>query len=520
MNSKIIYSLYPLDENDIEFFIEKYTDRQLISFCTFDNMNFRLYNDGKVHFSGQTRYGEFDEKQWRDIQKIFCGEHHIVALKNDTTVIAYGDNAFGQCDVSQWENIAFIFTGDNMTVGITRDGNVLKTDKQFSLLCETKCTEKDIKIKYLNKVLENYRTLAEKYDTLQNKYDTLKKQIQSKQAEKSAVQSVSSVEATNTEKFVQQIFNNFFAIVNAKKSKKTPTLLSQNYLNSLISCGYYHLAVLKANGHVMASGTKIYGSCNVWDWNSIIAVSAGYFCTVGLKSDGTVVAVGNNIFNNIIRYNVPYDVSQWNNIIAVDCGREHIVGLRTDGTIIATGQNNFQQCNIVSWNNIIAVAVGEYHTVGLKADGTVIAVGKNNCGQCAVENWTNIIGIVAGKELTLGIKYDGTVNIAGVYPNDSQKTDIAKNIVSTSTGEYRITHWRNIIAAAAGEDHILGLHADGTVTALGKNTDGKCNVSAWQNIVAISACEDGSLGLQSDGRLIACGKNRNGKFDIVPIPLL
>ncbi|MCD8158000.1 MAG: hypothetical protein LUD77_03625 [Clostridiales bacterium] len=67
--------------------------------------------------------------------------------------------------------------------------------------------------------------------------------------------------------------------------------------NPTISIGglaYDHIAVLKSDGTVSATGYSEYGQCDVEGWSDIAAVASGNSHTVGLKSDGTVVAVGSD----------------------------------------------------------------------------------------------------------------------------------------------------------------------------------------------------------------------------------
>ena len=46
---------------------------------------------------------------------------------------------------------------------------------------------------------------------------------------------------------------------------------------------------------------------------------------------------------------------------------------------------------------------------------------------------------------------------------------------------FRIAHAN--IQVAAGMSHTLGLKSDGTVLAVGYNSDGQCNVSSWTDII-------------------------------------
>ena len=64
----------------------------------------------------------------------------------------------------------------------------------------------------------------------------------------------------------------------------------------------------------------------------------------------------------------------------------------------------------------------------------------------------------------------------------------------------------------AGENHTVGLKADGTVVAVGDNREGQCNVSGWTGIVQVAACEAHTVGLKADGTLVAAGLNREGNW--------
>ena len=60
-------------------------------------------------------------------------------------------------------------------------------------------------------------------------------------------------------------------------------------------------------------------------------------------------------------------------------------------------------------------------------------------------------------------------------------------------------------ALAAGDLHVLALHADGTVSSYGANTDGQREVEGWSHIAAVAAGSTFSAGLREDGRLMTAG---------------
>ena len=60
---------------------------------------------------------------------------------------------------------------------------------------------------------------------------------------------------------------------------------------------------------------------------------------------------------------------------------------------------------------------------------------------------------------------------------------------------------------AGGYGHTVGLRADGTVCAVGDDSDGQCNVGDWSDIVAIAAGSTHTFGLRADRTVCAVGEN-------------
>lgn len=74
--------------------------------------------------------------------------------------------------------------------------------------------------------------------------------------------------------------------------------------------------------------------------------------------------------------------------------------------------------------------------------------------------------------------------------------------------QFQVDCWRDIKAISAGQNHMVGLRADGTVVAVGLNKNGQCDVSEWENITAISAGNAHTVGLKADGTVVCAGVNR------------
>jgi alpha-tubulin suppressor-like RCC1 family protein len=174
----------------------------------------------------------------------------------------------------------------------------------------------------------------------------------------------------------------------------------------------------------------------------VIAIAGGDAHSLALKNDGSVWSWGDNLGGqlgngtSILKSNVPVQVSSLTGVIAIAAGAYHSLALKNDGTVWAWGDNGFGQLgngtNIVKSNvpvqvssltGVIAIAAGAYHSLALKNDGTVWAWGYNNYGQLGngsnifysnvpvqVSSLTGVIAVAAmGSSHSLALKNDGTV---------------------------------------------------------------------------------------------------------------
>ena len=99
--------------------------------------------------------------------------------------------------------------------------------------------------------------------------------------------------------------------------------------------------------------------------------------------------------------------------------------------------------------------------------------------------------VAAGGSHTVGLKADGTVVAVG----------------SNSDGQCNVGSWTNIIQVAAGIYHTVGVKADGTAIATGWNLDGQCNVSGWTDTIQVDAGHRHTVGVKADGTVVAVGDN-------------
>ena len=107
--------------------------------------------------------------------------------------------------------------------------------------------------------------------------------------------------------------------------------------------------------------------------------------------------------------------------------------------------------------------------------------------------------LAAGNSHTVGLKTDGTVVAVGW----------------NSDGRCDVSGWTDIVAVAAGCDHTVGLKSDGTVVAVGDNGCSQCDVSGWRDIVAVAAGDRHTVGLKVDGTVVAVGDTfLDGRCDV------
>lgn len=97
--------------------------------------------------------------------------------------------------------------------------------------------------------------------------------------------------------------------------------------------------------------------------------------------------------------------------------------------------------------------------------------------------------IAAGDEHTVGLRADGTVVAVG----------------DNSKGQCNVSGWTNVKMIAAGAYHTVALNSNGTVTGTGDNSQGQLEVGAWTDIVMIACSQYDTIGLKRDGTVVSCG---------------
>jgi alpha-tubulin suppressor-like RCC1 family protein len=193
--------------------------------------------------------------------------------------------------------------------------------------------------------------------------------------------------------------------------------------------------------------------------------------------------------------------------LAAVSGGRHDLALKADGTISGWGDNTFgdEYSAPAGVSNLIAVAAGAYFSGAIKNDGTVVTWGASFNGLNGLQpaGLTNMTAIGIGSaDYCVALKKDGSVTAWG------DNTYGETMIPSAAT---------NVVAIAAGDNHVLVLRADGTVVAWGNSASGATNVPAGlSNVVAVAAGASISMALKSDGTVVGWGDNTYHDLDALP----
>ena len=229
-------------------------------------------------------------------------------------------------------------------------------------------------------------------------------------------------------------------------------------------------------------------------------------------------------------------------------GSIHSLSIHADGTLWATGDNEYGQLglpastpNSTSWvqvgtaTNWVQVAAGQYHSLGLRADGTLYAWGRNTYGQLAsttnngsdtaTPTPTLVPGIytqvAAGNDHSLGLRADGTLWAWG----DNYESQLGNPVnngldIPTTTPTQVAGTYTQVVA---GSYHSLALRADGSLWAWGNNGNGQLGfrnggtstptpTQVPGTYARVAAGGFHSLGLGEDGTLYTWGNNSSGQL--------
>lgn len=230
----------------------------------------------------------------------------------------------------------------------------------------------------------------------------------------------------------------------------------------------------------------------------------------------------------------------------VSAGKQHTLGLKAVGEVYSWGSNDRGQLGrnqgsqtqpglVPGMTNGCMVAVGFRHSLMLREDGTLRAWGKNASGQLGDGTFQDraspvvVIGLSAVAQVAAGGETSVAATEGGVVwawgNNSSGQLGSGTNVSSQALG-VPVPGLSNVVAVAAGDNHVLALLSDGTVRAWGLNADGQLgdgtrtnrstpvSVGGLSNIVQIGAGTLQSFAVDGSGQLWAWGDGTYGALGL------
>ncbi len=306
-----------------------------------------------------------------------------------------------------------------------------------------------------------------------------------------------------------------------------------------------------------SSPVLIGGSTGFSDWlqlDTSMATNGASNHSLGLRANGTIYGWGANPSgqlgtNNTSSFSSPVLVvggfTDWRRVTT---GANFTLAIRANGVAYAWGINSSGQLgtnNLSSFSSPVSVvggftdwiqiSAGDIHSIGLRANGTIYGWGSGANGRLGTGNTTTrssptlVVGsivnwtqISAGISHTLALRADGTAYAWG--DNTSGKHGTGNTTARSSpvliVGGF--TDWTQI---SAGNNHSLGLRANGVAYAWGANVSGQLgtnNTSSFSSPVSvvggftdwiqISAGKEHSLAIRANGVAYAWGQGLSGKL--------
>ncbi len=233
-----------------------------------------------------------------------------------------------------------------------------------------------------------------------------------------------------------------------------------------------------------------------------IAVGAGTSFAAAIRRDGTVVDWGFDLGR-------PRPIL--NDAVDLAVGFRCYIALRSDGTVVGY-DTGYAGISIPSGlGDVMAIAAGSTTFAALKADGSVVTWGS----PFSIPAETGPIKAVTWQGNTLvALKTDGTVRFwlsagSGLHISGlSQVVQISNGYALRSNGTMVALDFGNeaytpidgitdAVAISGSPNHLLVIHANGSVTAFGDNSYGQGNVPAdlGSPVLAVAAGSAFSLAL-------------------------
>jgi alpha-tubulin suppressor-like RCC1 family protein len=283
------------------------------------------------------------------------------------------------------------------------------------------------------------------------------------------------------------------------------------------SAGGSHSLGVRANGSLWGWGDNFFGQLGdntasgrnspvsvVGGFTDWVSASAGGSHSLGVRANGTLWAWGINgngqlgdatITSRRSPVSVVGGFTDWVFASAGVSG-QHSLGIRANGTLWAWGSNangrlgdgtttdRSSPVSVVGgFTDWVSVSAGRYHSLGVRANGSLWGWSRNTNGQLGdnsitdrsspvsvIGGFTDWVQASAGTSHSLGVRANGTLWAWGLntYGQIGDNTATSQRSPVSVVGGF--TDW---VQASAGSRHSLGVRANGTLWAWGRNTEGQ-----------------------------------------------
>ncbi len=449
-----------------------------------DNFIAALDTNGNVFIAGDS--GSIDTSNWQNIKKIACGKKHIVAVDYDGN--CFGSGTTSAESVDAFSNIDSIYAGANLTVlkdfdgklyhtglGVyTKDADGAETGSEW--LCGS--WEEDIKdIKIIPGVNDVGVVVAITHD---DKIITDGTYI--------------GLDVEWSQEFVDELIafedvkdvtifkyrNNYFATI-VKSDLSVQHIMNETAINEFTeTLDTFDLEMVPLNYEVslpqIVTGPRTIG----------VLLPDRSVATIGKTSLEDFKGAKNLSVTK--SYSSAYEIS------------DYFLGVTNDGTVLTNLQEAEKtEAGIDTWKG---VEKAESYYWLIDPDTTDVT-GKDNRligalrwdkrlyssydSSKNVKSYKNIVDIAGGKFFTAALDEEGKVYVESY---------------NTATDLSDVSAWTGIVKIFAGQNHIVGLKADGTCVSAGKNTKGvyfSGDLSSWTNIKEVACGNNYTIGLDYDG---------------------
>lgn len=177
-------------------------------------------------------------------------------------------------------------------------------------------------------------------------------------------------------------------------------------------------------------------------------------------------------------------------------GGDKIVWLHEDGTVTGAGFVDGHLQEMRAWYDITDVAVASSHAMGLRSDGTIVQVGGS--AKLDTSNLRNVVYIAAGKNHTVAVHENGSCTLLGY----------SSNLVMSC-----FENLKNITQVSIGSAHSAAVNKDADWFVAGSAAYGKEDLS-WNLPVSKLVCGgDHTIALNNNGAVVATGANNYGQCE-------